>query len=201
MAKYKCAKCGEILTVEDGLTEIYCEFCGQKLRVKKKDEKNEDYVWICSKCGVTNPLAENVCSGCGHENEFEGEEWPYPMNWFWWVTKVMWILTSISLIFSGIRYMENSEYIIGIFCFGIMAYVIYVRFQLVKFKKNAPKLFLFTYVLSIIPDLLTLIYIASVAPYAFGEASLSLLPYIIANSIALVLNYFYFRRRKSLFVN
>ncbi len=40
MAKYKCAKCGEILTVEDGLTEIYCEFCGQKLRVKNTSTRN-----------------------------------------------------------------------------------------------------------------------------------------------------------------
>lgn len=151
---------------------------------------------------------------------------PYPMKWHRFLMVVMIIgaiLTIISAVgfLSGNVYlreglqpdkvyevypgMKNIDRIYGIAMIAVGAFQIIVRNQLNAFRKSGPKFLMILYVAAIVANLIYYLGVVSalkdhVGETAIAELRTSNLTQMIALVIYAVINYVYYKKRKSLFV-
>ena len=182
---------------------------------------------FCSKCGAENPDGELVCSSCGAtlgNGDGQGSnKTDMPMKWYKFLAFfALWAGAIINLTY-GIRYMGDNAFgdplasafifemypkmkgvmvVCGLATIAIAALNVLTAINLIKFKKNAPKLVILSYVAGAAVNIYYLIATSSnVDPEIVAESN------IITTATAAVLvaivfsfiNIIYFKKRKHLF--
>ena len=110
----------------------------------------------------------------------------YGMKWHKFLVNFsLWAGAVLNLIM-GFACLAEGAPLYGLALIGAAAYSIYVRFQLAKFKKNAYKHLLAAQLIVIAADLLLM-----------GVE----FPALASNIAACGVNYYYYNKRKALFVN
>lgn len=197
---------------------MFCRYCGNQL---------PDSASFCTSCGAAvvkdQPVTINPELSYSYqpENAVQNE---MPMKWYKfliyfliWVGAVYNVLYGIIMI-RGTHYGADADMIYSMFeglkavdvVFGVLmiafaVYMIYVRFQLAGYRKNAPALLLIGYGASLA---ISVIYLAAVfitlSGYGVGLLDLvdaSFIVSIVSTGIIVVLTKVYFDKRRHLFVN
>ena len=148
------------------------------------------------------------------------------MGWFSWLIYFALFATTVKFTISALQMFLGTQYVYmgenfkdyiystydgleiidigyGVALLIFAAFTIFTRFKLAGFKKNGPFLLLSLYPAIIILDL---IYVFMVNEVVGGDFDIeSILPTIvvsaIVNFVMSLINFIYFRKRKSLFVN
>lgn len=147
-----------------------------------------------------------------------------PMKWYkfliyfgLWAGAVLNALTAISS-FMGTQYGESVDQVYAKFgglrildiCHGVLllvfaAFLIFVRFQLAGYKKNAPQLLLIAYAASFVIEIIYLILgfvVLSKSDVSFSDVvGSSGIGSVISMVVVILTNKVYFDKRKHLFVN
>lgn len=177
---------------------------------------------ICKHCGAINHAGATYCKNCKMalnvpEESCGGLEKKYNMTWHKVMINFVLIISAIfnlsdgTQMISGVQYGENVanvyalysglhvlDIICGVLIVAIAVFCIYVRFELAKFKRGAPKKLTILYVLiCILPQLYSII------SYNMTGLVILQLVYInlLMNIVFAVVNYIYYNHRAELFVN
>lgn len=103
------------------------------------------------------------------------------------------------LVYAAFRGMRVLDILMGVICLALAAYSIFVRFQLAKFRRNAPALL---YILLACNAGFNLFYgIGSTIIVGQNLISATTVGNLIGTIILLALNVVYFNKRKSLFIH
>lgn len=185
---------------------------------------------FCPNCGTPIPAGQPACSNCGtavaqQPNPAAYPQQPYPqppyapqkpMNWFkfliyfsLWAGGILNIISGLSLFSSvlvGSAYslfpgQSAVDIIYGIACILLGIYTIVTRFQLARFRKNAPMMLHGVYILNILFSLI----------YLFATSAVTLIPLsmlfnaqmvgqFVGAAVMIVINVIYFGKRRDMFV-
>lgn len=150
----------------------------------------------------------------------------YPMKWYKFLIYFSLFAGAVLNFISGVMCLNGSQYegggasaelvwafydglktadtIFGIACIVSAVLLIYTRFQLAGFKRNGPNMLTITYVYTCV---ISLIYIIAVSSIVSGygvdatDIASSAISSLIGSVVMIVINFVYFNKRKSLFVN
>lgn len=208
---------------------MFCKQCGAQ-----QDENQK----FCGNCGakLENDLDLNGAANMYNQNTYNpqmaGENGLVPpMKWYKFLIYFSLFLGAVLNVFAGISCMTGAHYsgdaavvyafirglrvtdiLFGIVCIGLAALMIYTRFQLSKYRKNAPKLIILVYVLSSALSLLYLLASWTIMYFTLSKFGMSVtetisafiqpvMMCIISGAVMVSLNYIYFKKRQHLFVN
>lgn len=203
---------------------MFCNHCGSQI---------PDNATMCPNCGAptTNPSPQLAYStpesAYRQPNAYANQDYNgFPMKWYKFLIYFLLFASGILNIISGIMAMTGAQHgglasmvyavfgalkpidvIFGLCAIGLGIYAIYVRFELAKLKRGAPKKLMMIYVFNCVINLvyaIAAIIIISSNPYS-GNAATSISPSIIGTIIGavvmIIVNKVYFDKRASLFVN
>ena len=112
---------------------------------------------------------------------------------------------SKDLVYAFFGSLKTIDVLMGIVLLGLVAFTIFVRFQLAGFKANGPKMLYILYVAVLAFNILYLILVASaISKSGMGIGDLlsgSVIGTLIGSAVMLIVNKIYFDKRKALFVN
>lgn len=196
----------------------FCIKCGNQLTVGAR---------FCSKCGapVTAQPNENVWTmrkgvfGKEKEQSIKNHDGvqPFNMGWHKFLIYFALFVNALFLIFYGGQFMTGAVYgeaveqvynyygsglktldtLVGLLYFVLGAFCVYTRFQLAKFKRNAPKMLVAIYIANVFITVIYLLFLETITEVSIADNMSSLV-----SSIALIIiNIKYYKKRESLFVN
>lgn len=148
----------------------------------------------------------------------------HPMKWYKFLTCFALFFAAFCYAISALRLFCGTQYgaqrdavyslipglrvldiLYGLVFLVLAALCIYARFQLAKFRKNGPSVFLLIYVISIVAGIVYMIVgsvMLSRFNVSFGDLiDSSTVSSFITSALMIVLNKIYFDKRKDLFVN
>lgn len=195
---------------------MYCKNCGKEVSEQQK---------FCDGCGSEiNALArEYGTSQTISQTNFK--ESSYPMKWYKFLIYFALFFGAFYEFIMSINYMTGTIYfaqtngqasaeavystygyglkfldvLYGILLLGTAVYSIITRNRLAKFKKNAPMLLYILYGSGLVFSLIYMIGFSVIT--GVNAINSSLVSSLISTIICLILNYKYFTKRESLFVN
>lgn len=188
---------------------MFCTNCGTQLP--------ED-ASFCTSCGMRVPKPGAVPEAPPAVPQGMPPQPEFPMKWFKFVIYVQLFLAALSnlatamLNFTGTLYGSDSDLVylafgglraldilMGVICLALAAYAIFVRFQLAKFKRNAPVLLHILFACNIGVSL----FYGIGATIIIGQNmfNVSTISNFLTTIVILVLNVVYFNKRTSLFIN
>lgn len=182
----------------------------------------------CSKCGTRFSDGDSFCQNCG---ALEAAAWSkpetliYSMKWYKFLIYFSLFFTAFLEIIYGFNYISGGIYevqsrfkvtadgvyrtfgmglkitdvIYGVVLIGLGIFAILTRRDLKKFKSSGPKKLITLYVSSLAVD--TLYTILACIIIGNGSVIVQNISDFIATAISIYINYTYFSRRASLFVN
>lgn len=123
-----------------------------------------------------------------------------------WASGVLSIVNGAVIINSGSELMQYSQLksygiefmLIGAAAFAVGVFIIYVRFQLAKFKRGAPKKLLIAYAVTLVINLLSMAVVVSMD---LGTDISSSVGSIAGSVVFLIICWKYYANRAALFVN
>lgn len=199
-----------------------CPSCGTPTPQNLKPEPTppQQTYSYCRACGTPIPAGQPACSNCGTAVVQQPYTAQKPMNWFkfliyfsLWAGGIINIISGFSTMF-GLHYAEFAEatyrffpgqrtvdILYGIVCILMGIYAIVTRFQLARFRKNAPAILYGMYAL----------YIVFPCMYLFATAAVTLIPLmqlidaemigqLIGTAVMIVVNVIYFGKRRDMFI-
>ena len=205
---------------------MFCRYCGNQL---------PENAVICASCGaaVENQNTVNINPALPYSYQPDSVlQNSMPMKWFkfliyfeMWASALLNIISGITA-FLGKNYGADSDMIYSMFAglkvadvvFGAVeilfaVYIIYVRFQLAGFKKNAPGKLLIVYAAPLIASAVYLVVffilvyngVSAMGGSLFDVVDVStfssMVGSIIGTAIMILLTKTYFDKRKHMFVN
>lgn len=182
----------------------------------------------CSKCGTRFNGGDSFCQNCGAPESaaWSKPETPiYSMKWYKFLIYFLLFFTAVIDITYGINYISGGIYelqskfkvtadsvyrtfgmglkitdvIYGVALIGLGIFAILTRRDLKKFKSSGPKKLITLYVSSLVVN--TLCTILACIIIGNGSVIVQNISNFIASAISIYINYTYFSRRASLFVN
>lgn len=208
-----CNNCGK--KIEDGVS--FCPACGNKLQTQETmNIKREEYggmqkdYYVDSKRNSGNSLRSNQA---------------YKMKWYKFIIYFQLFAGALGAVLSGVVYyffvkLAPSDIEVSLalnianICYSAIyiasgIFALFVRHQMVKYKKNAPLLYNVYLLLNGVLPMIVLIPIKLMIPdITFVDYIFKAKNYILADGITLVmacimvwLNSIYFGKRKGLFVH
>lgn len=191
----------------------FCPKCGSEL--EREDQK------FCNNCGaqLTGTGASTDTPSSKQSDNYGG----FSMKWYkFLIYFALWAGGIINIIM-GINYLSGGIYaatsdaqvtaemvysafgglkavdvVYGLVVVALGALQIYTRFRLAKFKTNGPKLLYICYAAGGVASLIYSIAVGSITGTGLDSSAIGSL---VLNVVLFVLNYIYFNKRKSLFVN
>ena len=134
-----------------------------------------------------------------------------------WITALGYLISGASMIFVGLtEYVDNPFFqhpavktlnvVYGVIFIAYAVYNVYVRYQLARFRKDAPKKLLLTYILYPVLDLaytpIALLVIGAPASLIFSAKFVgSIIGAVIAMAILCIPTNIYYNKRAELFIN
>lgn len=165
---------------------------------------------FCHKCGAA------LSGGTGYSGGTRGSSTPavdpsgYKLGWHkfliyfaLWCGGVLGIISGVSLLLSVSDFMRYSGaygvlvMLLGAGEVGLGVFVIYVRFQLARFRRGAPQKLLIAYGITLGINLISTLITVSIAGSADGSA----VGGIAGGIVFLIICWKYYSNRKELFVN
>lgn len=150
----------------------------------------------------------------------------YPMKWYKFLIYFSLFAGAVLNFISGIMCMNGTQYegdgitadmvyafydglketdmIFGIACIVSAVLLIYTRFLLAGYKRNAPMMVTVSYAFTCVASLIYVIAVSVILSNAGIDASETIsseIPSLIGAAVMIVVNYIYFNKRKALFVN
>lgn len=182
----------------------------------------------CSNCGTRFNDGDSFCQNCGAPESaaWSKPETPiYSMKWYKFLIYFLLFFTAVIDITYGINYISGGIYelqskfkvtadgvyrtfgmglkitdvIYGVALIGLGIFAILTRRDLKKFKSSGPKKLITLYVSSLVVN--TLCTILACIIIGNGSVIVQNISDFIASAISIYINYTYFSRRASLFVN
>lgn len=182
----------------------------------------------CEKCGTFIPDEARFCPGCGQpvmnaaRITQPGEE--LPMRWHKFLCYFLLWLGALMNVGNGVEYLRGSLFeeeiylhlpglralmvVFGLASFLFVAAVVFTAVSLLRYKKNAPRYLMWTYVLNGVVTVLTMVSLSAelirggADPAAvfnfFGSRAIGS---VIGSVVIILINKTYYDKRSHLFVN
>ncbi len=191
----------------------FCKSCGTQI-------ENEN-AQFCPKCGtaITQPQQQwtpDYATGTPTEQ--------FKMKWYKWLIYFVLFAGALLNFVNGFNYITGGIYFtqsdgkvtaeevysllgeglktvdvaFGIALIAIAAFGIYTRFRLAKFKANGPMCLYILYGAGLVASL---VYNIAAASFVEGSFTSDIVTSIVGPAIVIWVNYVYFNKRKSLFIN
>ena len=209
-----CPYCGEKIERDD---QKFCTNCGARISSRSENIETEN---------TFGSAFDAVTSDSFGSTQTYAPK--LGMKWYKFVVYVLLFCSMISTLYSAYRQFTGGEYALssilyrspngealqekfsdfigfidiayGVYCVLFLFYLIFTWYSLKKFKKNGPKLFICTYIISWAVET-----VFCVIALVFGAIFTSVIGQIVSDGILTLLwvliNRSYFEKRKHLFVN
>lgn len=192
-----CKNCGNII----GDTNKFCEYCGAET------------------ASNTGNSALQVVDQSSNQAVQQKNQKPLGMKWYKFVVNIQLFLSMLVCVYNALGYFNRSneewELLYTSFpklkvlniSFGIIqllyiGFIAVIRYRMVKFKKNAPTLYITNFWIQIFLDFawnMIAVAITSNGPYYYGSAIAEVAIRNVFFIIYILLNVVYFRKRKFMF--
>ncbi|MDE5994056.1 MAG: zinc ribbon domain-containing protein [Oscillospiraceae bacterium] len=198
---------------------MFCKNCGNLISEADK---------FCQSCGA--PIAQDTIAPASQTSETlesqvsqQAVQNPIGMKWYKFVVNVQLFLSMLMCVYNGYMYLSGTMYggeeereivytvfpklktldiVFGIIYIIYIGFLIIIRYRLVKFKKNAPTLYILNF---LIQNVLEWVWVVNANSYVsksgsdLSFSSSDMVFRLIFCLIYILLNIVYFRKRKFMF--
>ena len=105
------------------------------------------------------------------------------------------------LVYAMFDGLKTLEVLYGAACIALAVYMIVVRFRLAGYYKNGPAMFISTYAIALLINVIYYVAVITIVPEIVeaGNVTANIVGTVIGNVLMIVLNNIYFKKRKHLF--
>lgn len=210
----RCPSCGFSITEEERIRQIREEKEEERLRreAAERQQEEEQARQLSQGRSSQAPAKRGFFDvGLSPNDPFYGK-----MKWYWFIVHVQLFLSALSFMINGFMYLSGSIYgdqaaalyeaypgfalldkCYGIFALGMAVLAFFTRGKLRDFRRGADRQLILYYILSLAG---TIVYIA-VEMILVGQNLITadLIMSIVISLFMILVNMYYFRRRKHLF--
>ena len=105
------------------------------------------------------------------------------------------------LVYAMFDGLKTLDVLYGAACIALAVYMIVVRFRLAGYYKNGPAMFISTYAIALLINVIYYVAVITIVPEIVeaGNVTANIVGTVIGNVLMIVLNNIYFKKRKHLF--